>query len=516
MTALSAPRTYTLERDGITKFPANSATVYEGSLIAFRPSTGYAVKWDATADDEFVGIATKNHTSASEIEVRTNPVVVRGYAGSANGKHGGIAVTGASAVTDNGKPVYASDDNVLTLTPNDADPVGEVVKWISSTLCWVRFIPSGTNRTSVGATDVSLGDNVAAAYVIKEGSTSYMTFVTTDSGEKIQIDKALDHNSTIDHDVALTATGDGINSATTISHASNTAEGLDVSIAQITNARTAGEIIGVKSSVTSLTGSTAGTDHSAFYAAVTVGAADADHFAFKQGAGFDATIDASGCATGETAIQIPDNVAIAFELREAATAYLTVVSTDSAEAINAKQRLTTTDGVSSGTARVVGGRCTTNVSAADSITAATSNNNFVDFAQTYSIPANTLKAGSVLKARALVRVSDASGTDTLSVKLVLGSTDLITTTAVDPGATTDLHIVEFDVTARAAPGAAASCVGSGRWITNTGGTIAHGTGLLAATNFATNGALTIKASAKWSSNTASTACVLESFDVFIA
>jgi hypothetical protein len=38
---------------------------------------------------------------------------------------------------------------------------------------------------------------------------------------------------------------------------------------------------------------------------------------------------------------------------------------------------------------------------------------------------------------------------------------------------------------------------------------------LAATNFATNGALVVKASAKWSSNTASTACLLETFDVDI-
>lgn len=178
-------------------------------------------------------------------------------------------------------------------------------------------------------------------------------------------------------------------------------------------------------------------------------------------------------------------------------------------------RFTTTDGVSAGTVKIVGGTAKVGVSASDSVTAAASNNAFVDFTTTYAIPASTLKSGSVLRARALVRVSDASGADTLTVKLVLGSTDLISTTAVDPGATTDLHIMEFEITSRAAPSATSSLVGSGRWITNTGGTIAHGTGLLGATNFATNGALTLKGSAKWSSNTANTACLLESFNVWI-
>lgn len=184
-------------------------------------------------------------------------------------------------------------------------------------------------------------------------------------------------------------------------------------------------------------------------------------------------------------------------------------------AVQSISRLTTTDGVASGTARVVGGLAKAGVSASDSVTAAASNNAFVDFATTYSIPTNTLKSGSVVRATAMVRVSDASGADTLTVKLVLGSTDLIATTAVDPGATTDLHILEFEITSRAAPSASSSLVGSGRWITNTGGTIAHGTGLLGATNFATNGALVLKPAAKWSSNTANTACLLESFNVWI-
>lgn len=227
------------------------------------------------------------------------------------------------------------------------------------------------------------------------------------------------------------------------------------------------------------------------------------------------TMDGGG--SGDTTILVGDNRADALTLSIAGggSAIWTVVTTNSSESFHVATRLTTADGVASGTARVVGGRCTANVSAADSVTAAASNNAFVSFASTYSIPADTIKVGTIVRIRALVRVSNASGTDTLTVNLRLGTTSLIATTAVDPGATTDLHILEFELTGRAAPGAAASIVGSGRWITNTGGTIAHGTGLLGATNFATNGALVIDSQAKWSSNTANTACLLESLVVEI-
>lgn len=162
-----------------------------------------------------------------------------------------------------------------------------------------------------------------------------------------------------------------------------------------------------------------------------------------------------------------------------------------------------------------GGRVSSNVSASDTVTAAASNNTFVAFAQTYSIPASALAAGSVVRVKALVVVNNASGTDTLTCEIRIGGTSLIATTAVDPGATTDLHLLEFEFTARAAPAAAASCVGAGRWITNTGGTIAHGTGLLAPTNFATNAALTLDVRAKWSSNTANTSARLEMLNVEI-
>lgn len=223
-----------------------------------------------------------------------------------------------------------------------------------------------------------------------------------------------------------------------------------------------------------------------------------------------------GGATGTNIIAVPDNLADALSVSESGTtSYLTVVTTDGAEAINVKQRMTVTDGVASGTARVVGGMAFSDVAAADAVTAVASNNAFVSFAQSYAIPANTLKAGSLLRIRAQITVNNASGSDTLTCNIRVGGTSLIASTAVDPGATTDHHILEFNFVARAAPGATASCVGYGRWATNTGGTMATASAILAPTNFATNGALAVDVQAKWSSNTASTSARLEMLNIEI-
>lgn len=218
-----------------------------------------------------------------------------------------------------------------------------------------------------------------------------------------------------------------------------------------------------------------------------------------------------------TAFDLVDNSASALRFRMAGggNTICTVVTTNSAEAFNFTSRVTTNDNVEDGTARVVGGLAYSGVATSDTLLASAGAGAFVSFASTYEIPANTLKAGTTVRIRALVRVSNASGTDTLTCNLLLGSTSLIATTAVDPGATTDLHILEYELTSRAAPSASSAIVGSGRWATNTGGTIAHGTGLLGSTNFATNGALSIFCQAKWSATTANTQAILEQLRVDI-
>ncbi len=145
------------------------------------------------------------------------------------------------------------------------------------------------------------------------------------------------------------------------------------------------------------------------------------------------------------------------------------------------------------------------VSATDNLLASAGGSAHVDFASTYSLPAGTLVAGSVVRIKAMVYATDITGTDTLEVKLYFGGTTLLTSTAVDPTVIGDFVLMEFEITSRAAASAASSCAGVGTWRSNVGsGTQVHGSAILTPTNFATNGAIIIKASAKWSSTTANT------------
>ena len=148
------------------------------------------------------------------------------------------------------------------------------------------------------------------------------------------------------------------------------------------------------------------------------------------------------------------------------------------------------------------------------VTAVESNGNHVDFSSQYSIPANTLEAGSVVRISALVRVQNASGADTLEVKLHLGSTELLTTTAFDPDAAGDHVVVEFEFVIYGPPSAAAVARGYGQWLTSDGGSVTRGTALLLS-GIATNSSLLVKLSAKWSSNTAGTEARLLMLNVLI-
>lgn len=218
-----------------------------------------------------------------------------------------------------------------------------------------------------------------------------------------------------------------------------------------------------------------------------------------------------GVAVSSTAAEI--NTLAAVTAGTAAASKAAVL--DASKGLAGVGLITTDRGVSSGTANKVGGMAFSDVAASDTVTAVASNNAFVTFAQTYSLPASSLTQGARLRIRAMVSVADASGADTLTCNIRLGGTSLIASTAVDPSTTSDHHVLEFDVIARAAPGATASCVGYGKWFTNTAGTNANKTAILAATNFATNGALVVDIQAKWSSNTASTTARLEMLNVEI-
>lgn len=120
----------------------NAAEIYGGAyLAAGGPShatattRGRYLPWASTINQIPMGFARTRETGATAAvpaptaKVNPEPVVIER-----------LAVTGASALGDFGKKVYASDDGTFTLTrPAVGIPVGFVLNWVSATLCDVAF-----------------------------------------------------------------------------------------------------------------------------------------------------------------------------------------------------------------------------------------------------------------------------------------------------------------------------------------------------------------------------------------
>jgi hypothetical protein len=138
--ALSAdtPRAYGSGVDPtFASLPCTSnVTIYEGSFVGESTTAGTYRALNGA--DTFAGIAHEqviNPTSgAKRVKVRTKGIVR-------------MAVTGASAVTDNGVTVYATDDGTLSLTSTStSSSFGKVLRWVGannggsgSTVCDVYF-----------------------------------------------------------------------------------------------------------------------------------------------------------------------------------------------------------------------------------------------------------------------------------------------------------------------------------------------------------------------------------------
>jgi len=200
-------------------------------------------------------------------------------------------------------------------------------------------------------------------------------------------------------------------------------------------------------------------------------------------------------ATGSTVFQLgTDTSATSFEVKDD-TGNINL-SVDGAGAA------TILDGVASGTARRLGGSIATDVAAGSSLTSSASETVLTST----SIPANMIKAGTVLKVKFMCRVTADNGATTLIGRVRLGPTTL-TGTALITSSTVDTssgHVFagEFTLIGRAAPGAAAACVGLSNYMDlgAVGGAMINGT--LNSTNFATNGVLLLELTGIWSASDA--------------
>jgi hypothetical protein len=156
-----------------------------------------------------------------------------------------------------------------------------------------------------------------------------------------------------------------------------------------------------------------------------------------------------------------------------------------------------------------GNKLYTNAAASTAVSNGVNTEQFYDVS--YTLPANTLKVGDVLNIKGYVVVSATASTDTITVKLYLGATAIVTTAAVD-AANGDIVEFEVNVVVRTI-GASGTIVA---WNTNANGVPATGTvkaGFIASTAIDTTATQLIRASSTWSATSATCTSALQALVV---
>ena len=134
-----------------------------------------------------------------------------------------------------------------------------------------------------------------------------------------------------------------------------------------------------------------------------------------------------------------------------------------------------------------------------------------DFDKQVTIPANSLNVGDVIRVRLGALAPSTNSTDTLTIKLKIGSTVIISTGAVDV-ANSDVGYIEADMVIRSI-GAGGTLAGAGTQALGTPGTVASKPFVLTSTAIDTTVAQAVKASAQWSVANAGNVARLEVLDV---
>lgn len=302
------------------------------------------------------------------------------------------------------------------------------------------------SNCATGEADTIVGGNLANAWSIRTSALDYLVVRSTTATPGI--DETFTHTGASSSHTLVSR----------INHATNAHVALDVQGVQLTTARTGGSVRGVSSKCTSLAGDLNSVVYSDFYAgAPTDGGGAVVHSAFTVAAGHDRAMDLTACATGEGVIALADNLAVAWALKEGSNSYLAACTTDGSEALASGKRLTTTDGVTSGTARIVGGLAYTSVAASTALTGTQEADTAFD--SSYTLPANSLKAGTVLRIRAQGIHTATTGAETHTMALKVGSVTIASKTLIDP-ANNDIFYFDATVVCRDA-GASGHIVATG-------------------------------------------------------
>jgi hypothetical protein len=172
-----------------------AATYYPGAFIAIESASGYAVKCDDTAGIVFDGLMKDSFritTYTTDASGDKRVTVERPWRFQ--------CPIAAAVVTDIGRAVYAAYDGTAAFTTSNSILLGWVDRVVSATEIVVRPAWAGQavsvvgftgeTLTFTGATTVNqirMPDNLADALSIQEGSNKYITFITTNSGERINL-----------------------------------------------------------------------------------------------------------------------------------------------------------------------------------------------------------------------------------------------------------------------------------------------------------------------------------------
>ncbi len=133
-----------------------------------------------------------------------------------------------------------------------------------------------------------------------------------------------------------------------------------------------------------------------------------------------------------------------------------------------------------------------------------------NFDKTFTIPANFLQVGDVLKIRALVQATATLSTETLTLLLTIGGETVATTGAVDV-ADGDVGLIDMELVVRAI-GATGELQGAGYVSLGVPGTVTAKAVRYNDATVATNGDLVVAINADWSTANANSAR-LELFDI---
>ncbi len=183
-------------------------------------------------------------------------------------------------------------------------PVAGGAAWADLTAC------------ATGEADTILAANLADAWTLRTAALTYLTVTST----------------TATPGVAWTFARTGAGSAESVTNAINSATAAAVGVAsvvtQTTTARTAGQVSGFSSTLTSLAGDLNSVVYADYFAAApTDGGGTVLHVGYKVAAGHDAAFDLSSCATGEGDTILGANLASAYSLRTSALDFLVVSTT---------------------------------------------------------------------------------------------------------------------------------------------------------------------------------------------